>query len=559
MSRAPGRRPSQWGGPRDIVVGITNAVTNIPDAMANAVLIGINPVHGLYALVAGTPVAALSTGSQFMTVAVTGAMALVVSDGLVGVPASGQIEALVALTVMVGAIQLALGLLKAGSLTRFVSNAVTRGFLTGVAVNIILSQVPNLTGYTSQAGNKVVRALDTALHPMQLQWQVLAVGLATIAIVLIVERTPLRDWGFVGALALTTLAVWVFKLPVPTVSSIAKIPRALPDLRIPSVGMFLTMLVPAVSVALVGLVQGAGVSRTVPNADGSYPNIDRDFIGQGLANAASGVITGVPVGGSVSSTSLVVQLGGTGRLANLLVGPIVAAVLLLFSGVIEAVPTSALAGLLILVGIRAINVPAIRTVLQTSVPSATLMVLTFAATLVMPIQYAVLLGVALSVLAYVYSASLDIRVVRLLRAPGGRLAEAKPPETLPDEAVTVLDIYGSVFYAGTDAIEKLMPAVAGARSPVVVLRLRGRGDVGSTFITFLERYSEQVGAAGGRVMLSGVGPDLMGQLERTGAAEAIGRDGIFAARPELTASTDAAVRHAEEWLAGGSPPKGEAS
>jgi len=372
----------------------------------------------------------------------------------------------------------------------------------------------------------------------------------TVVVVLAIELTPARNFAFFAALVVAGAVASLFKLDAPTVRALAQIPKVLPKLQIPSLSLVLPMLLPAVSVALVGLVQGGGVSKAIPNRDGSYPNVNRDFVGQGLGNIASGLFGGTPVGGSVSSTSLVVQLGAAGRMANFMVGPIILIVVLFFSGAVEMIPLPALAALLIIVGIRAINVDAIRTVLQTSLPTATIMVVTFIATLVVPIQYAVLLGVALSVVQYVYSSSLDIKVVSLTHAASGRYAEGPVPGTLPSHAVTILDIHGSVFYAGTDVIEKLLPDAMEADKAVVILRMRGRSDLGSTFIGMLLRYDSQLEANGGKLMLAGVDPALLDQLERTGVVAALGADSIFPAQRELTASVDAAREEAERWLLG---------
>jgi SulP family sulfate permease len=176
------------------------------------------------------------------------------------------------------------------------------------------------------------------------------------------------------------------------------------------------------------------------------------------------------------------------------------------------------------------------------------MIVTFVATLLIPVQYAVLLGVALSIVAYVYSSSLDIRVVLLEPGPGGRYMEKDAPAQLPSAQVTPLDIYGSVFYAGTDVIERLIPKVGEASRPVAIIRLRGRTDVGSTFITFLDRYHGQVAAAGGRLMLAGVGADLMEQLARSGGADSLGLDNVFRAEEEIMASLDAAIAEGARWL-----------
>jgi SulP family sulfate permease len=532
-----------------VIAGITVAVTNIPDAMANAVLAGLNPIQGLYAIMIGTPVASLTTGSQVMTVAVTGAMALIVGDSLAGVPAADKLGTLLVLTLLVAIVQIGLGLARAGALVRFVSNTVLRGFLTGVAVNIVLSQIPHVTGYQSEASNKVVRTIDTLLHPRQFELHALVIAALTVGVVLIVERTRAKDFSFLSALLVSAITTRLLGWGIPTVRTLSEIPSHLPVPLMPDLALVVGLAVPALSIALVGLIQGAGVSKSTPNRDGSYPNIDRDFVGQGIGNAASGLFGGMPVGGSVSSTALVVQLGGRSRFVNFIVGPIIALVVVFLSGAVELIPLATLGALLVVVGVRAIDVGAIETVWQTNVPSRAIMGITFIAMLMVPVQYAVLLGVALSFLQYVYSSSLDVRVVALDPQPDSSLAEKAAPEVLPSEAVTVLDIYGSVFYAGADVISRLLPVAEGSKLPVVILRLRGRTDVGSTFLVVLERYREAIESSGGRLMLAGVGPELYDQLERTGMCEQLGKESVFQAHAILGTSTSAAVRAAKEWLA----------
>jgi len=181
------------------------------------------------------------------------------------------------------------------------------------------------------------------------------------------------------------------------------------------------------------------------------------------------------------------------------------------------------------------------------------MCVTFVAVLMMPVQYAVLLGVILSFLQYVYSSSLDVRVVELVRGADGTYAEHPAPEVLADDRVTVLDVYGSVFYAGADIIGGLLPKAVGSHHPAAIIRLRGRGDVGSTFLGIVERYRSEIERAGGILLLAGVGPELRDQLGRTGALEAIGEDRVCEAQPTLTASVGIAVDRAERWLEETSP------
>jgi SulP family sulfate permease len=546
VERLPGSVRRVTG--RDAIAGFTNAIANIPDAMANATLAGLNPIHGLYSLVVGTPVASLTTSSKLMTVAVTGSMALVVADALSGVPADQRAVALISLTLLVGIIQILLGALRAGTLVRFVSNSVMRGFLTGVAINIILSQFSDVTGYKSTLGNKTMRLVDTVLHPQSISVPTVLVALLTVGVILGIGRTRLSTFAFPIALVLSTLVVNAAGIGTAMVGDTASIPSALPKLVLPQLSGLVNLFVPAFSVAIVGLIQGAGISKAVPNPGGVYSNINRDFIGQGAGNAAASFFGGMPVGASLSSTALNVQLGGRHRAANFIIGPIIAVVLLLLAPAVELIPRAALGAMLIVVGVRAIDAPAIRAVWQTSVQTRTIMLVTFIGTLVVPVQYAVLIGVALSVVQYTFSSSLDARVVTLTRDDQGRHVEGEPPAKLADHTVTVLDVYGSVFYAGTDVIDRLLPDAIGARDAVVVLRLRGRADVGSTFLELIRRYSAQIAEGGGYLALVGIGPALLDQLERTGAADAVGRDHIYPAQPALMASLDEAVTDAEAWL-----------
>ena len=543
------RNPKRSLG-HDIGAGITTAIANVPDAMANAVLAGLNPVSGLYALLTGTPSAALTTSSQFLTVAVTAAMALAVGDALKPFASDGDqlAAALVTLTVLAGLTMIILGLLKAGSLMRFVSNSVMRGFLSGVALTIILGQIPKFVGSSSAYENKLAAAADVALSPARFDWTTVFIGLLTMGVVLALEFTPVKRFAMVIALALATTGTALLGLETILVADVSSIPQGFPTPVLPDLGMVFGLLLPAFSVALIGLIQGAGVSKSTPNPGGTYPSLSRDFIGQGIGNTISGLFRGMPVGGSVSSTALNQQGGATSRWSNFIVGPTIGVILLALYWAVELIPMTSLAALLIVVGFRAIDREAITTVWLTGAEPRVIMVITFVAVLVMPVQYAVLLGVALSIVTHIYSSSLDVRVAELIRLDDGRIAESVTSETLRPNAVTILQIYGSVFYAGAQVAEGMLPDTQGARNAILILRLRGRADVGSTFLDVIERYRQRLEDEGGTLMLAGVGPALYEQLERTGYLGSIGDENVFKATRVVTDSTDSAIAEAERRL-----------
>ena len=188
----------------DLTAGTTTALVTIPDGLAFAILAGVNPVHGLYGLMVGTPIAALTLSSQFMYVANTGAIAVAVSDGLGGyIGTEQQVIALVTLTVLVGLFQLLLGVLKLGWITRYVSNAVLVGFITGIAILIILGQISNLTGYESQFSNKVIASIDTLFHPGFWHLPTVLVSLVTLRLIILMARTRMAKFNMIISVSLS--------------------------------------------------------------------------------------------------------------------------------------------------------------------------------------------------------------------------------------------------------------------------------------------------------------------------------------------------------------------
>jgi SulP family sulfate permease len=526
----------------DLAAGVTNGLVQIPDAMASAILALVKPVNGLNTLVIGTPIGALFAGSVFMTVTTTGAISLAVADALGKTDSSQRIPMLLVLTVLVGVIQLVLGLLKLGWITKFVSNAVMVGFITGVCILIILGQLGDLTGYSSEYSNKVAKTVDLLFHLGQIDWPTLAVGLATVALILLLDRTVVAKFSMVLAFVAATVATAVLGLSsVALVGDIASIPSAVPQFEVPDFSYLPQLIVPAIAIAIIGLVQGAGVSKSVPNPDGTYGDASRDFVAQGAANAVMGFFRGMPMGGSVSASALNVSSGARSRWANVYAGIIVAVVLLLFGSYVEKVPLPTVAALLIVAAAAALKPAAFMEVWRTNWASRIIMLVTLALTLAVPIQYAVLAGVVLSTIQHISSSSLDIKVRRLVPAGDGRFLEEEPPERLPDDEVTVIDIYGSVFYAATDAIDKKLPEVLGVRRAVLVVRLRGRGELGSSAIALLRRWAQQLQEGGGALLLAGVGQRMGDQLERTGITALIGPDNIFTARSLVYRSTEEAL------------------
>jgi SulP family sulfate permease len=544
-------RPDRATFKDDASAGFTFAVVNIPQAMANALLATVNPVLGLYTLMIATPIGAIFTSSIYMNVSTTSALSVATGDALVGVPDAEKAASVAVLVLLVGILQLLAGLFRLGSFIRFVSKSVMVGFTTGVALLIILGQVDELTGYSSRFSGKILQLADTILNLGQLDNPTLAIGLLTIGLIFGIGRTRFNKAAFIIALLVATLVTYLFNLEtVATVGQIATIPDSLRNFNLPNLVLIPDLLASAAAIAIIGLVQGAGVSQSYPNPNGKFPDLSGDFRGQGLANIATGFFQGIPGGGSLSGTSLVVNTGMQSRWANILAGLFIVPLVLLFKGVISLIPMPALAGLLIVVGYQSLKPHDIEMVWQTGQVSRVAMGLTLAATLTLPLQFAVFVGVAVSILMHVFQSSNQVRLVQFTIPPHGFPIETPVPPRLHDREVVVLHAYGSLFFAAASTIETQLPEVNNAREAAVIFILRGRDDVGSTLITVLDRYARALQAGNGRLLLAEVDEKVHDQLQRTGLLRLLGEENVYLAQPQLGVALNLALESVSAWLDG---------
>lgn len=534
---------------RDILAGLIAAIAAIPDGMASATLAGVNPVYGLYNLMVGTPVGALFTSSVYMAVINTSAMALVVLEALAGFSGDEQLKALVTLTVLVGAFQLLLALLKLGYLTRFVSNSVMRGFLTGIGIVIVLSQLSDFTGYAAQGSNKVAQTVDLIMNLGQVDLYTLGVGLLTIGIIALLDRTRLSSFSMLIALALGALLVNLLNWEsVALVTDSFSIPNSFPRPVLPELTLIPQLLIPAIAIGIIGLVQANGVSQAYPNPDGKYPEPDGDFRGQGLANIVAGFFQGLPLGGSLSGTALVVGAGAQSRWANIFTGLFVIAGVLLFASLIELLPMTCLAAILIYAGIQTIRPGEIRMVWNTNHLSRFVMTVTLAATLILPVQQAILLGVVIQAILYIYQAAERMTIVELVPTADGDFVERPAPAQLSSQRVTLLLPYGSLFFAAARDFEEEAPSADNTRGAAVVIILRGRHQLGSTAIGVFERYAQTLRQNDGQLFLADVSESILDQLRRTETLSVIGEDNIIPSDKRMLGSTQIAYDIAEKWL-----------
>ncbi|MEN8042103.1 MAG: SulP family inorganic anion transporter [Actinomycetota bacterium] len=534
----------------DAVSGLVLGVESVPDGLAGGLLAGVNPVFGLYGYMVGTMTGALFTSATFMAVQATGAMAIIVADVPAVHSGTDPERALFTLAVLTGVVMLVAGLFKLGSLLRWVSNAVLVGFINAVGVNIVLGQLDNFSGYEAEGANRIARALNLLFNIFQAHWPSMIIGATTIALIILLERTRLGPLGMVVAIVATSIGVVLFGMDnVEQLRDITDVPRSLPLPVFPNLRLIPVLIVPAISLAFVGLVQGAGISANFPNPDGNYPDASQDFVGQGAANIASGILQGMPVGGSMSASSLVKTAGARSKGALIIAGGVMAVSILVLGDVVGFIAMPALAGLLMIVGYRTVKPADIAAVWRTGSTQAVVMTVTFALTMLIPLQNAVLVGVGISIILFVIGQSNRIAIKQWIVNDDRRLRETDAPDNIGADEALIIQPYGSLFFASAPVFEEELPGViADTSNSVVILRLRGKSDLGSTFMEVVSRYAESLIASDSKLVLVYSHPRVRDQLNAMGVTDLLGAENLYESDEWLGTTAIRAHDDALEWI-----------
>ena len=540
----------------DAMAGLTVALVSIPEGMAYAMIAGVNPVYGLYTGMVTTIVASLTASTSLMIVTLTNALALVTADQLGALGSDvDPIRAMFTLTLLTGAVMFLLGTLRLGSVIRFVSREVMSGFVFSTALLIVLGQYKDLVGYTSQLEtNKLFKAIDITLHWREWQGNTVAVGVAVIGLLLLLQRTRLHKWADIvaigAALAFVALAGWD---TVQVVGDVAQVPHglsALPKPVLPDLKAVPLLLSGAFAATVVALAESSGAGAAYPNPDGSRSDLSRDFAGQGLGSLFGAFFQAMPAGGSLSRTGIAANSGAQTRWAGVFAGLLLAVVLVIAGGLAGMIPMTSLAAMLIVIGIEVMVREGRELALAWKISKLNTLtaVVTILVGLFSDLTAAIFAGVLLSLLLFAFTKAGSFRLVQWVRIADGGWEEQPVPLELPSNQATVLVLDGNVYFASVYSFDDLWPATERTTNAVLILHLRDRTIYSLTGVEWGIKSAREMQARGIRVMVSGVDQETMAIMERVGLVELLGRDSIFLSTPRLGESTARALAAAEAWI-----------
>ena len=385
---------------QDAVAGLTGALIVLPQGIAYAAIAGLPPEYGLYCAIGPAVVAALFGSSWHLVSGPTAAISIVVFSALAPLAQPGSAHyILLALTLgfMVGAIQLAIGLARLGRLAHYISHSVVVGFTSGAACLIAASQLKHFFGLPGGTATGFFGQLWQALTLLpQAQWQIAAVGAVALGAAL-VSRWFHRGIPhlIVGMVAAGALAAWLGGVP-----TVAELPAALPRLSAPSFApaLWSQLALSAAIIAVLALTEAIAIARSVALRSGQKIDSNQEVVGQGLSNLAGSFLSGYPSSGSFTRSGLNYDAGAKTPLAAVFAAVFLMIILALIARWITYLPMAAMAGILFLVAWGLIDRTEIAAIFRGPRHEQVVLLATFAATLVVQLEYAVFIGIAVSLL-----------------------------------------------------------------------------------------------------------------------------------------------------------------
>ena len=408
--------------PSDLIAGLTLAAIAIPEQMATARLGGFPPQIGFFAFIAGSFGFAVLGSNRFLSCGADSTITPIFAAGLMLMAASGSpdYQALAAaLALMVGTILVVGGLFRLGWIANLLSTPVMVGFLAGISVHILVSQMPVVLGLASPSGPMLYRISELARHLGEANVYTVCIGLGVLGVVAGSEAVSARIPGaLIGLVAATIAAIWA-GLESKGVSVVGTVPGTLPTPSLPDISLerWARLLTLSFLIAIVVMVQTAATTRSFPSDPDKPADVDRDFLGAGAGSILAGLFGAFPVNASPPRTGIVSETGGRSQLSGLFAASIVLALLAFGATLLEHVPNAALGGVLLFVALRIIRLGQIAIVYRQSIGEFFLIVATAAAIIVLPIEQGVAVGIALSLLHGIWSTT-RARLVVFERVPG---------------------------------------------------------------------------------------------------------------------------------------------
>lgn len=528
----------------DLSAGLTGAALVLPQGVAFATIAGMPPEYGLYASIVPAIVAALFGSSWHLVSGPTTAASIVMYSVLSGHAEPGSehyILLALTLTLMVGVIQLLMGLVRLGALVNFISHSVIVGFTAGAAVLILTKQFGNFFGLELPVTTHVHETLYAVwaqiggIHPL-----VCAVALTTIGVTLaarkLVPRFPSMVAGILGGSLLAGIANWFWAASPTGIEMVGALPRQLPPLSLPyfSIDVVRELAPAALAMTLLALTEAVSIARAISLRSGQPIEGNQEFIGQGLSNIMGSFFSAYVATGSFNRSGANYDAGAQTPLAAVFAAVLLLVTLLFVAPLAAHLPKATVAGILFIVAWRLIDFHHMRAIFRADRTEAGVMIVTFASTLLFDLDFAILLGVILSLMVYLRRTS---RPRLTPRVPDPRLPHRKFSSDikLPEcPQLKMLRIEESLYFGSVAHVREMLRRFREHYPQQKHLLLLTRG-INQVDISGAELLSEEVSirrAMGGDLYMYRIKDTAIQVLKRGGYLDKIGERNIFDSKGE---------------------------
>ncbi|MGO4997947.1 SulP family inorganic anion transporter [Oceanisphaera sp. W20_SRM_FM3] len=516
----------------DAQAGLTNAIIVLPQGVAYALIAGLPPEYGLYAAIVPAIIAALFGSSWHLISGPTAAMSIVVFTSVspLATPGTAEFIALaLTLTLMKGVFQLVLASARLGVLVNFVSHSVVIGFTAGAAVVIAVSQLQNLLGLSLHTeGTFTDNGWQVLRHVEDANLYSLAVGLTTIVVCVLIKKLLPRWPNMLLGLTIASGLAFILDPKQEHIAMVGAIPASLPPFSMPDLSFsnISALSSGALAISLLGLVEASSISRAIATRSHQRLDDNQEFIGQGLSNVVGAFFSCYASSGSFTRTGVNFTSGARTPLAAIFASLFLLVILQLFSGLTAWLPIPAMAGLLLVVAWNLIDLHHIKLIMRAAKSETTVLIVTFAATLLVALEFAIYAGVILSLVFYLKRTS-HPRIVTILPVP-----ESKHPQFTNAEKkrlpycpqLRIIRIEGSLFFGAVNHVQEYLQSV---REPRVLIVGNGMNFVDMVGAEMLLQEAKRRRAEGGDLYLCNVKGGVLRIINRNNILKQLGRDHIF--------------------------------
>ena len=548
---------------RDLVAGATVAAIAIPQAMAYALIAGVDPRFGLYSAIVVTLIASIFGSSSHLINGPTNAISLVVFSSLSSFDARfDAYQALFLLGIFVGVIQILIAVFKLGDLTRYISESVVLGFMAGAGLLVAIGQVGNFLGVAKTGGSGhsvLVHLWETVTQSGPFNRCAIGLGLGTLIAALLLRRVinkyKLPQMEMLVTLIIASVVATYFGWSAPKpdgktiISVVGTVPAALPSFHIPEIKFeWLNRLFgSALAISFLGLLEALAVAKSIATHTRQPLDYNRQCMAEGLGNLVGGFFQSLPGSGSLTRSAINYQSGAITRMSGIYASIVVGVAVLALGPYARFIPKSVLAGLLFITAARLIDWKRLGYAIRASGFDAALVFVTAFAAIFISVEDSILIGVVLSLLLFVPRVS-KLGIRELVVTPE-RVVRERQPDDPRSNSLLIYDFEGEALFFGAApeldrCLDEIMQETISTGIKYLVLRLRRTRNPDVVAIEHLEHFLRGAEKRGVTVLLAGVRPSLAKILRNVHFNEWLPANRIYTEKDEKYSATLSAVRDA---------------